>query len=398
MVSRGKHFITYYRRTQLLADPSEEDGRLWLQELRVKRPLVEAERREESAGTTRSISQPTPHLVSYTTINNVKIAILSNSPDQQPYKDPKAAWRRIFRQEDHAKEDSAADSTTALAKAMVSNTSSRKRGRPPGSNKSQCSKPKAIRGVKARRLEPVTIEEQSKPVSHVHGTTNINNNDNHTHTNNNDNTTINTNECNHHDTISNLNASVKYTPHNYNQTNSNTNNTCDSPSNISQTALVYAYSRNNTSNNNINTHNTPRQDNDNQYYTNNNTNINNISQLDPDNSDTPNNKVNKHVHPSHNNNCHYSSNLRYNNYDSHMNTHPNLQNRQDNNSSTLYVQNKEDNNQNQINNNTNNLNNPNNNYDVTITADITMESNWNTTGVNSRYYLCTSCTHAQSKS
>ena len=43
VVSRGKHFITYYRRTQLLADPSEEDGRLWLQELRVKRPLVEAE-------------------------------------------------------------------------------------------------------------------------------------------------------------------------------------------------------------------------------------------------------------------------------------------------------------------------------------------------------------------
>ena len=28
VVSRGKHFITYYRRTQLLADPSEEDGRL----------------------------------------------------------------------------------------------------------------------------------------------------------------------------------------------------------------------------------------------------------------------------------------------------------------------------------------------------------------------------------
>ena len=309
VVSRGKHFITYYRRTQLLADPSEEDGRLWLQELRVKRPLVEAERREESAGTTRSISQPTPHLVSYTTINNVKVAILSNSPDQQQYKDPKAAWRRIFRQADHAKEDSAADSTTALAKDTVNNTSSRKRGRPPGSNKSQCSKPKAIRGVKARRLEPVMIEEQSKPVSHVHGTANIDNNDNHSHTNNNDNTIINTNECNHHYTISNLNASAKYTPHNYNQTNSNTNNTCDSPSNISQTALVYAYGRNNTSNNNINTHNTSRQNNDNQYNTNNNTNINNISQLDPDSSDRTTNKVTKHVHPSYSNNCHYSSNL-----------------------------------------------------------------------------------------
>ena len=43
-VSRGKHFIAYYRRTQLLAGPNEEDGWLWLQELRVKRPLVEAAR------------------------------------------------------------------------------------------------------------------------------------------------------------------------------------------------------------------------------------------------------------------------------------------------------------------------------------------------------------------
>ena len=36
VVSRGKHFVTYYRRTQLLAGPREEDGRLWLQELRMK--------------------------------------------------------------------------------------------------------------------------------------------------------------------------------------------------------------------------------------------------------------------------------------------------------------------------------------------------------------------------
>ena len=28
VVSRGKHFVTYYRRTQLLAGPNEEDG--WL--------------------------------------------------------------------------------------------------------------------------------------------------------------------------------------------------------------------------------------------------------------------------------------------------------------------------------------------------------------------------------
>ena len=91
VVSRGKHFITYYRRTQLLAGPNEEDGSLWLQELRVKRPLVDAVRREDPARTTRSISQPQPHLVSYTTANNIKIAILFNSPDQQQYEDPAVA-------------------------------------------------------------------------------------------------------------------------------------------------------------------------------------------------------------------------------------------------------------------------------------------------------------------
>ena len=144
VVSRGKHFITYYRRTQLLAGPNEEDGRLWLQELRVKQLLVDAVRRVESAGTTRSTSQPTPHLVSYTTTNNIKIAILSNSPDQQQYKDPTVAWRRIFRHTDSGKAGSAAGSTSAHAKDIESNTTSRKRGRSPG-NKNQCSKPKAIR-------------------------------------------------------------------------------------------------------------------------------------------------------------------------------------------------------------------------------------------------------------
>ena len=36
VVSRGKHFITYYRRTKLLAEQIEGDGRLWLQELKAK--------------------------------------------------------------------------------------------------------------------------------------------------------------------------------------------------------------------------------------------------------------------------------------------------------------------------------------------------------------------------
>ena len=36
VVSRGTHFITYYRRTKLLEGQAEEDDRLWLQELRAK--------------------------------------------------------------------------------------------------------------------------------------------------------------------------------------------------------------------------------------------------------------------------------------------------------------------------------------------------------------------------
>ena len=138
--------MTYYRRTKLLAGPNEEDGRLWLQELRMKRPLADVMRREESAGTTRSTSQPTPHLVSYTTANNIKIAILSNSPDKQQYKDPAVAWRRIFKHTDSDHAGSAAGSTSAHLIDMERNPSSRKRGRPVG-NKNQCSKPKAIRGV-----------------------------------------------------------------------------------------------------------------------------------------------------------------------------------------------------------------------------------------------------------
>jgi len=189
VVSRGKHFITYYRRTQLLDGPNEEDGRIWLQELRVKRPLVEVVRQEESAGTTRSISQPTPHLVSYTTTNNIKIAILSNSPDKQKYQDPKVAWRRIFRCTDTDKAGSVAGRTSAPVADMDSSTLSRKRRRPQG-NKHQCSKSKAIRGVKARRMEHISEEDQRMQVSSVDGNIHTHNNNHPTHTNNNDNTTI----------------------------------------------------------------------------------------------------------------------------------------------------------------------------------------------------------------
>ena len=178
-------FVTYYRRTQLLAGPNEEDGSLWLQELRMKRPLVEAVRRDKSAGTTRSISQPTPHLVSYTTANNVKIAILSNSPDQQQYQDPAAAWRRIFKHMDSGHAGSAAGSTVAHQLEMERNSQSRKQGRPMGT-KYSCSKPKAIRGVKARRTETTTVEGQSNPLPQV----DCNANHNYTNTNSNDNATF----------------------------------------------------------------------------------------------------------------------------------------------------------------------------------------------------------------
>ena len=159
VVSRGKHFITYYRRTQLLDGPNEEEGRLWLQELRVKRPLVEVVRREESAGTTRSTSQPTPHLVSYSTTNNIKIAIFSNSPDQQRYKDPKVAWRRIFKPTDNDNARNASGIEQAHRPTMAHTMPSHKRGRPVGS-KNQCSKPKAIRGVKAQRIDPNPVAMQ----------------------------------------------------------------------------------------------------------------------------------------------------------------------------------------------------------------------------------------------
>ena len=32
--SRGKHFITYFRKTGLLANPGEQDRAVWLQELK----------------------------------------------------------------------------------------------------------------------------------------------------------------------------------------------------------------------------------------------------------------------------------------------------------------------------------------------------------------------------
>ena len=58
VVSKGKQYITYYRRTKLLAGQIEGDGRLWLQELKAKQHLEDSTRREEPRRTTWSARQP----------------------------------------------------------------------------------------------------------------------------------------------------------------------------------------------------------------------------------------------------------------------------------------------------------------------------------------------------
>ena len=85
--SVGKHFITYFRKTGLPASPGEQDGAVWLQELKAKRPLVEVIWPEEPNQTTRSAGQPQQHLVVYTNPNKVEITIISYSPDQEQYED-----------------------------------------------------------------------------------------------------------------------------------------------------------------------------------------------------------------------------------------------------------------------------------------------------------------------
>ena len=47
VVSRGKHFVTYFRKNGFLSGPLEREGLIWLQELKAKRPLVDPIRHEE---------------------------------------------------------------------------------------------------------------------------------------------------------------------------------------------------------------------------------------------------------------------------------------------------------------------------------------------------------------
>jgi hypothetical protein len=39
VVSRGKHFITYYRKTRLLTGPNKENGRIWFRTQLIPHPL-----------------------------------------------------------------------------------------------------------------------------------------------------------------------------------------------------------------------------------------------------------------------------------------------------------------------------------------------------------------------
>ena len=71
VVSRGKHFVTYFRKNRFLSGPSEREGLIWLQELKAKRSLVDPIRHEEPRRTTRSADQPQQHLVVYTCPNKV---------------------------------------------------------------------------------------------------------------------------------------------------------------------------------------------------------------------------------------------------------------------------------------------------------------------------------------
>ena len=147
--------------------------------------------------------------------------------------------------------------------------------------KNSCSKPKAIRGVKARRMETTTVERLSNPVPHVDCNANSTNYYNHTNTNSDDNATINNNDSNNNYTLSTCNDSIGHTSPHHCPKSSNNNNNCDSPISLSQCSSVYTYSRNIISNNTPDNYHTNIQDSHNHYNTNYSTNIDNIRQLAP---------------------------------------------------------------------------------------------------------------------
>ena len=169
--------------------------------------------------------------------------------------------------------------------------------------KTSCSKPKAIRGVKARRTETTTVEGQSTSLPQV----DCNANYNYPNTNSNDNATINI-------MASNNNYTERTSPPNC-LISSNNNNNCDSPPSISQRSTVYAYSRNIINNNSPDNYHANIQDSYNHYDTHYSTNINSIYQLDPHNRNMNDQTVNIYDHKqSHYNTTIYNGNKDNNHY------------------------------------------------------------------------------------
>ena len=152
VVSRGKHFVTYFRKNRLLSGSSEREGLVWLQALKAKRTLVEPVRHEEPRRTTRSAGQPQQHLVTYTNPNKMKLAIISTSPDQSQYENPALAWRRILQPKANALTTMSPSSVPVSNQIPNPTPTTRKRGQPRGS-RNLCSKPIALRGVKIQRTE-----------------------------------------------------------------------------------------------------------------------------------------------------------------------------------------------------------------------------------------------------
>jgi hypothetical protein len=152
VVTRDKHFVTYFRKNRFLSGPSEREGLIWLQELKANRPLVDPIRHEEPRRSKRSADQPQQHLVLYTNPNKVKIAIISTSQDQAQYEYPAAAWKRILQPKTHEPTMMSPQSVTGSNQISNPSPTNRKRGRPTGS-RNLCIKPKALRGVKIRRTE-----------------------------------------------------------------------------------------------------------------------------------------------------------------------------------------------------------------------------------------------------
>ena len=143
------------------------------------------------------------------------------------------AWRRIFKHMDRGHEGSTAGNTVVHQLAMERSPQTRKRGRPTGT-KTTCSKPKALRGVKARRTETIATDGQGtlippvdRNVTHIYYNTHSND----TNTTNNTDSTNKYNPSNCKDNIDNNNNNdndnTELISHSTCMSSSNNNNTYD---------------------------------------------------------------------------------------------------------------------------------------------------------------------------